>query len=243
MRHCDRADPDELVFEDDDRSLDSAVALRWEMDVDRPPQGARVWHQGVHRHHVQVVGVGGEDVLDQVPRTGGRKLRVDGRLAMEVGIACRQRVGSRRPVDPDRRERPGIADTHAPRVQEHADEIAGVVCVQVREQHGLQASEVESCVDERGRRAATAVDDEHTSVDDERRRDPRAAGDRHRRTRRSQEHQLGCHARRFPKQKASCGRREITSAVKLAHQSSASATSWARIGLVGFSVGAVGIMR
>ena len=37
----------------------------------RPDERARVRHAGVQRHDVQVVGVAGEDVLDQVRRAGG----------------------------------------------------------------------------------------------------------------------------------------------------------------------------
>ena len=69
-----------------------------------------------------------------------------------------------------------------------------MVGVEVGDEHRIQAAEVEARVDERGRRSATAVDDEHALADDEHRRDPASAGDRHRGARRPQQNELGAHA-------------------------------------------------
>ena len=43
-----------------------------------------------------------------------------------------------------------------------------MIAMEVSEENGFQSGEIESRVGERGRRAATAVDDEDPSVDDER---------------------------------------------------------------------------
>jgi len=87
---------------------------------------------------------------------------------MEGGITGWQRFESRRPVDADRCQWAGIAAADAPWVQEHAGQITGMVGMQVGEEHRFQTGEVESRVCEGGRRPATAVDDEDSSVDDER---------------------------------------------------------------------------
>jgi hypothetical protein len=73
-----------------------------------------------------------------------------------------------------------------------------VIGVQVREEHRLQAAEVKPRVGERGRRPAAAVDDEDPPIDNERRRDPGPAGDRHGRSGRPEEHQFGCHPASLP---------------------------------------------
>jgi hypothetical protein len=62
---------------------------------------------------------------------------------MERLIAAGQRVGTRRAVDPDRREWTGVGLANAPRVQQHAGQITGVVGVKVRDEHSFQTSEVE----------------------------------------------------------------------------------------------------
>ncbi len=167
VRHGDGGDPDNPIVENDDRNLGEGPGPFRNMDVDSPDKRARVRHAGVQRHDVQMVGVAGQDVLDQVRCAGGRQFRVDRGLTMEGGIACWQRFGPRRPVDADRRERAVIADAAAPRVKEHAGQITGVVGMKVGQEHGLQAGEVESRVGEGGRRPATAVDDEDSFADDE----------------------------------------------------------------------------
>ena len=85
VHHRDGGDPDRGVLEDDDRDLGGPSAGR-DGDVGRPDQRARVRHAGVQRHDVQVVGVAGQDVLDQVSRAGGGPFRVDRGLAMEGGV-------------------------------------------------------------------------------------------------------------------------------------------------------------
>ena len=61
-----------------------------------------------------------------------------------------------------------VAHPAAPRVQEHAGQVTDVVGVQVGEEHRLQAGEAEPRAGERGRRPATAVDDEDSFINDER---------------------------------------------------------------------------
>ena len=118
-----------------------------------------------------------------------------GRSWSHVGSARRPPAtnGARRPVDPDRRKRTPVARAHAPRIQQHAGQVAGVVGVEVGEPDRLQTSEVESRIHERRRRTAAAVDHEDPIIDDQRRGDPRAARDGERRARRAQEHEFGCH--------------------------------------------------
>jgi hypothetical protein len=70
--HCDGGDPDNSVVEDDDRNSGDALSPGRDTDVDRPDERARVRHAGVQRHDVQMVGVGSQDVLDQVRCAGGR---------------------------------------------------------------------------------------------------------------------------------------------------------------------------
>ena len=62
---------------------------------------------------------------------------------MEDGITGRQRGGPRRPVDADGRERAVSAHPDAPRVEEHAGQVADVVGVKMGEEHGLQTGEVQ----------------------------------------------------------------------------------------------------
>ena len=62
--------------------------------------------------------------------------------------------------------RTALSDAHPPRIQEHAGEVTGVVDMEVAEEDGLQAREVETGLDECGRRPPPAVDDEDASVDD-----------------------------------------------------------------------------
>jgi hypothetical protein len=193
VRHCNGADPNGLIFEHGDRDLGDALGPRRDPDVDRSDQRARVRHPRVQRHDVQVVGVAGEDVLDQVRRARVREFRVNRRLSMEGGVAGRHRFRSRRPVHADRGKGPRIVGTDTPRVKEHADQITRVVDMQVAHEHGFQSSEVEPRVDERGGRSAAAVDHENSLVDDERRRDPRATSDGHRCPRRSKQHQFDRH--------------------------------------------------
>jgi hypothetical protein len=67
--HSDGGYPDNSVVEDEDRSLQDALGLV-DRDVDSPDERARVRHPGVQWHHVQMVGVAGQDALDQVGRAG-----------------------------------------------------------------------------------------------------------------------------------------------------------------------------
>lgn len=65
------------IVEDDDRNLGNALRPRRGGDIDAPDEFARVRHTGVQRHDVQMVGVVGEDALDQVRRAGaGRSGRI-----------------------------------------------------------------------------------------------------------------------------------------------------------------------
>ena len=83
------------------------------------------------------------------------------------------------------------ADT--PRVDEHAGQITDVVEMEMGDEHGFQAPEIEAGVDEGRRRSTSAVHDEDSPVDDQRGRDPGAAGNGHRCGRRSQEQQFCGH--------------------------------------------------
>jgi hypothetical protein len=77
--------PDHPVVEDGGRLRDVDLAGADEL--------ARVRHGGVERHDVQVVGVAGQDVPDQVSGAGIRQFRVDRGLAVEGGITRRQGLG------------------------------------------------------------------------------------------------------------------------------------------------------
>jgi hypothetical protein len=185
VRHPYRPDPDRGILEDHDRGRRCLQG-----DVHAPDQQARVWHPGIQRHHVQVVGEGGQDVIDQVRRARGGQLGMDRRHAVEDRIAGRQHFRPRRPVHPDRRARAA----HAPRVQDQARQVTDVVRMQMGQEHRLQPGEVQPGLGERGRRPTPAVHHEHPPVDDDRRRDPAAARDRHRRARRPQQCQFRRHA-------------------------------------------------
>ena len=179
-----RPDPDRLILEDDHRDRP-----RRDLQVEALHQRPHVGHAGVQRHDVQVVGEGGQDVIDQVRRSGGGQLRVDRGHPVEHGVTLRQLRRPRRPVHPQRRQRAA----YTPRVQDHAREVADVVGVQMGQEHRFQAGEVEPRLDKRGWRPASAVDHEHPPVDDHRRRDPPAPGHRHRRARCTQQDQLSPH--------------------------------------------------
>ena len=183
-----RRDPDGVIGEDDRRNRP-----RRHRKVEAPHQRPRVGHAGVQRHDVQVVGEGGQDVLDQVGRAGGGQLRVDRGHPVEHGVALRQLGRPRRPVHPQRRNRAA----HPPRVDDHARQVTEVVDVQVGQEHRFQASEIQPRGDERRRAPAPAIDHEHPPVDDHRRGDPAAPGHRQRRTRRPEQDQLSRHAAAF----------------------------------------------
>ena len=120
VRHRDGGDPDRSVVENHDRNPGDALRPGRDVNVDAPDQRAGVRHAGVQRHDVQVVGVSGQDALDQVSRARGRSFGINGRLTVEERIAFRQRFGARRPVDPDRRERAVRVLADAPRVENQA---------------------------------------------------------------------------------------------------------------------------
>jgi hypothetical protein len=68
----DGGDPDNVVAEDEDRSLREALGAAREGDVDAADERARIWHAGVKRHDVQMVGVAREDAFHQVRRARER---------------------------------------------------------------------------------------------------------------------------------------------------------------------------
>ena len=198
VHHRHRGDPDRGVGDHHDRDLSPVRGPGRGGDVDAPDQRARIGHPGVERHHVQVIGVAGQDVADQVRGAGGGQVRADRGLAAEDGITGRQHVRARRAVDPDRRQRAAVGGhPDAPRVQQHTRQVTAMVDVQVGEEHRVQGAEVQSRVGERGRRPAAAVDDEHPPVDDQCRGDPAAAGHGHRRARGPEQNQFGGHAPSF----------------------------------------------
>jgi hypothetical protein len=87
---------------------------RRDRNVDGPNERTRVGHMDVEGHDVQVVGVAGQDVVDEVGDAGKRSLGVDGRLPSERGIACgsvRRRGGA---VDDDRGSGPPSAPARTP---------------------------------------------------------------------------------------------------------------------------------
>ena len=177
MCDSDGSNSNYFVFECDNGNLGDAFCLWRKEDLDSPDESSWVRHVGIERHDVEVVGVTGENVLQQVRGTGVWQLRMDRRLAMEGSVAGRQHLGSPRPVDTNGRQWTMVAHADAPWIKQHAGQITGMVGMEVREVHGFQTAEVETGVDEGGRRSATAVDDKDSSVDDERGRSAPAAGD------------------------------------------------------------------
>src|ERR1700729_1065521 len=87
------------------------------------------------------------------------------------------------PVYPDRGQRHVPVRAHAPRVEEQSGQIAAVVDMQVGEENGVKAREVQARVRECRWRSAAAVNGEEAAV----RRDSRGyspgTGGRHRRAR------------------------------------------------------------
>ena len=143
MRHRDSSHADNAIVEDSNRNLEHALSPGRNRDVDAPHERARVRHAGVQRHDVQMVGVAGQDVLDQVRCAGGRQFWVDRRFTMEDGITCWHHVGARRPVDADWCQRAVSAHAHAPPVEQHASQITDVVGMQVGKEHRFQTGEAE----------------------------------------------------------------------------------------------------
>lgn len=84
--HRDARDPNGVVFEDNHRNLVDPLGPHRDRDVECPDKHARVGHTGVQRHDVEVVGVAGQKVLDQVRRAGVGQFGKDRRLSMEGGI-------------------------------------------------------------------------------------------------------------------------------------------------------------
>jgi hypothetical protein len=93
VRHGYGGHLEDPVVEDDDRLRADVSGRCGHGDVCGPDERARVGHAGVQWHDVQVVGVAGQDVLDQIRRSGDRRFRVDRGLAVEDGITFRQRPG------------------------------------------------------------------------------------------------------------------------------------------------------
>jgi hypothetical protein len=168
--HRDRADLDAPVVEDHGRHRGLAGRPGRDGDVGRPDQLARVRHGRVQRHHVQVVGVTGQDVPDQVGGARGGQFRVDRGLPAEVSVTGRCLRRPARPVDVHRRHRPVRAHPDPPRVQQQASQVTGVVGVQMTEEHALQPGEVEPRVGEPRRRAAATINHEDPAGHHQRRR-------------------------------------------------------------------------
>jgi hypothetical protein len=93
VRHRDRGDPDTFVVNDDDRNLGAIFRPCRGGDVDGPDQRARIRHMAVQRHDVQMVGVAGQDVGDQIRCAGCGQLGADRRLTVEDGIPRWQGAG------------------------------------------------------------------------------------------------------------------------------------------------------
>ena len=193
VRHGHGGDPDGSVVDDGHRNLGDASPPGRDADVGGPDETARVRHGGVERHDVQMVGIPGQDAVDQVRRPGERPFRVDHRPALEGGRTGGRRFGARRPVHADRRERAVLACADAPWVKEHAGQVTNVVRMKMGQEHRCQTGEVESRGGESRRRPATAVDDEDALADDERRRDPAAPRHGIGRAGRAEQDQLGGH--------------------------------------------------
>jgi hypothetical protein len=94
VRHRDRGDPDAVVVNDDDRNLGAIVRPCRGGDVDGPDERAGIRHMAVQRHDVQMVGVTGQDVGDQVRRARCGQLGGDRRLTVEDGIPRWQGAGA-----------------------------------------------------------------------------------------------------------------------------------------------------
>jgi hypothetical protein len=133
-----------------------------------PDELARVRHERVELHDVKVVGVAGEDAFDQITRARGGAFRMNCCLTVEQTITHRQPRGSRRSIHTDRRERTVSAASDTPGVEEHPSEITGVIGVEMREKHGIQACKIEAGINECRRRPATTVDHEDTPVHQQR---------------------------------------------------------------------------
>ena len=167
VAHGDGQDPHDSVVEHGDGISRGPVVRLRNLDVDCAHEGPWVRHVAVQGHDVEVIGVPGENVVDQVRRPGKGTFRVDGRLAMERRVTGGSDVRCARSIDADGRERTaGLFDVHPPRVQEHAREVTGVVDMEVAEEDSFQAREIEAGLGERGWRSPPAVDDEDSSVDD-----------------------------------------------------------------------------
>ena len=93
---------------------------------------------------------------------------MDQGLPLQRGLARGQRLRPRRPVDANRRQRAARVAAAAPRIQEQAGQVTGVVGMQVRQEDSLQPGEVESRARNGRRRAAPAVNDEDARAHDQR---------------------------------------------------------------------------
>ena len=111
VRDGNRTHPNSFVLERDDGDLRGAGGLGRKGEVESPHELCRVRHVGVERHDVEVVGVAGDNMVDQVRRSGCRQLRVDRRLAVEVDIAARKGTGTPGSIERE----PARVGPHCPR--------------------------------------------------------------------------------------------------------------------------------
>jgi hypothetical protein len=61
-----------------------------------------------------------------------------------------------------------IVEADAPRIEQQASKVSGVIDVKMCEEDGLEAPEVETSIHKGRRATSTAVDDEYPIVDHER---------------------------------------------------------------------------
>jgi len=167
VAHGDGRDSYDSVVEHGDGISSGPVNRRRNVDVDCPHQGPWVRHVAVQGHDVQVIGVPGENVVDQVGRPGKGPFRVDGCLPIERRITGGSDSRNARSIDADGWERTAaLFGAYPPRIQEHAREVTGVVHMEVAEEDSLQAREVETGLGEGRWCSPPAVDTEDASVDD-----------------------------------------------------------------------------
>jgi hypothetical protein len=92
---------------------------------------------GVERHDVEVVGIAGDDAPNEISRPGERSFGVnDGRTTEEV-IARGSHLGRGGAKHPNRREWAVIVEADAPRIEQHASKVSGMIDVKMCEEDGL----------------------------------------------------------------------------------------------------------
>jgi hypothetical protein len=84
-----------------------------------------------------VVGVAGDDVLNEICRPGERSFRVNGGSTTEEVIARGSHLGSGRAKHADRWEWAVIVEAHAPRIEQHASKVSGMIDVKMCEKDSL----------------------------------------------------------------------------------------------------------